>query len=139
MTLQEIIASGIPKDSDAIVVLQPREEKKAAAVSTHVSGYPYRTKADLAEELGISKSTVYERMKEIEGQIGKRYGSYAIIQDGQISMVNVLCFLDWMKYRRQLMDRNMAKYVPRYSARNVAEQMGWDMTTIRKFSKEMAV
>lgn len=137
MTLQEIIASGIPKDSDAIVVLQPREEKKAAAVSTHVSGYPYRTKADLAEELGISKSTVHVRAEEMEKS--GRYGAYAVIRDGNLVLINILSFLDWMKYRKQLMDRNMAKYVPRYSARNVAEQMGWDMTTIRKFSKEMAV
>lgn len=137
MTLQEIIASGIPKDSDAIVVLQPKEIQQPAAAGTSVTGFPYRKKGDLAEELGISKSTVYERMREIEGQIGKRYGPYAVIQDGQISMVNVLVFLDWMKYRRQLMDKNMAKYVPAFEARKVAEQMGWDMTRIREFPKEM--
>ena len=33
--------------------------------------------------------------------------------------------------------RNMAKYVPAFSARKVAEQMGWDMTTIREFPRGM--
>lgn len=137
MTLQEIIASGIPKDSDAIVVLQPREEARPAAASTHISGYPYRTKSDLADALGISKSTVSDRMKEIETVAGKRYGAYSVISDGNIVLINVLVFLDWLKYRRQLMDRNMAKYVPAFSARKVAEQMGWDMTTIREFPRGM--
>lgn len=137
MTLQEIIDAGIPQNSDAIVVLQPKEAPRPAAASTHVSGYPYRTKMAIAEELGISRSTVYERMREIEGEIGKRYGAYALIHDGNIVLVNVLVFLDWLKYRRQLMDKNMRKYVPEYSARKVAEAMGWDMTTIRDFPKEL--
>lgn len=137
MTLQEIIDAGIPQNSDAIVVLQPKEAPRPEAASTHVSGYPYRTKKDLATELGISKSTVYDRMREIEDQIGKRYGAYALINDGNIVLINVLVFLDWLKYRKQLLDRNMKKYVPPFSAKKVAEQMGWDMTKIQPFPKEM--
>lgn len=141
MTLQEIIDAGIPQDSDAIVVLQPKEQQwqRPAASEIHVTGYPYRTKTTLAAELGISRSTVYDRMREIEGQIGKRYGAYALIHDGNIVLVNVLVFLDWLKYRRQLTDKNMAKYVPAFSPKKVAEQMGWDMTKIREYPKEMVV
>lgn len=141
MTLKEIIDAGIPQDSDAIVVLQPKEQprQRPAASEVHMTGYPYRTKAALAEELGISRSTVYERMREIEEQIGKRYGAYSIIRDTNIVLVNVLVFLDWLKYRHRLMDRNMAKYVPSFSPKLVAEQMGWDMTKIREYPKEMVV
>lgn len=86
--------------------------------------YPYKTKTALAEALGISRSTVYDRMREIDGN--DRYGPYTVIHDGQIVLINTLAFLDWMKYRRQLMDKNLRKYVPEYNPKAIAAAMGWE-------------
>ena len=85
--------------------------------------FPYKTKAALAEALGISRSTVYQRAREIEGN--DRYGPYAVIHDGQIVLINAICFVDWLKYRRQLTDKNLSKYVPAFDPKAIAEGMGW--------------
>lgn len=86
--------------------------------------YPYRRKHELAEELGLSRTTVYERCKEIEDQ-WERYGDFAIIHDGNIVLVNVLAFLDFMRYRKSLLSKNTRKYVPAYEPDRIAEQLGW--------------
>ena len=87
--------------------------------------YPYRQKKDLAEELGLSRTTIYERCKEIEEEQWDRYGDYAVIRDGHITLINVLAFLDYLKYRDSLIDTNTRKFVPAYDPNKVAMQLGW--------------
>ena len=65
--------------------------------------YPYKSKSALANDLGISKSTVHIRAAELEQQ-KDRYGDLAVIRDGQIVLINSLAFLDWLRYRRELLD-----------------------------------
>lgn len=94
--------------------------------------YPYKCKKDLADLLGISKATIQQRIGEME--TSGRYDPYAVIRDGQIVMINVLCFIDWMRYRRLWQDENLRKYIPEYNAENVARAMGWkiDKVSLRK-------
>lgn len=93
---------------------------------------PYANKKELAEMLDISKATIQQRIGEMEAS--GRYDSYTVIRDGQILLVNILSFLDWMKYRRYLQDKNLKKYVPEYNPQKVAESMGWkiDRVNLRK-------
>ena len=72
-----------------------------------IRGYPYMKKEQLAKEFQISTGTVRTRLFEIENQIKNgRYNDYAIIRDGNIVLINVLVFIDYLTYRRQLLDRN---------------------------------
>ena len=94
--------------------------------------YPYKCKKDLADILGVSRSTVQQRIGEMEAS--GRYDAYCVIRDGQIVMVNILCFTDWMKYRRMWADKNLRKYIPEYSAEKVARSLGWkiDKVSLRR-------
>lgn len=93
---------------------------------------PYLCKRELAETLGISKATVQQRVGEMESC--GRYGPYAILRDGQILQINVLAFVDWLKYRRLWQDKNLKKYVPDFVPQKVAESMGWkiDKVSLRR-------
>jgi len=92
--------------------------------------YPYLKKEALAQQLGISKSTVHVRAIEMEEKARGRYGPYAVIRDGQVVLVNALALLDWMKYRRRLLDGRQAKHVPDYDPEKIARGMGWEVTQI---------
>jgi DNA-binding Lrp family transcriptional regulator len=93
---------------------------------------PYRRKRELADLLGISPATVQQRCGEME--TSGRYGPYAVIRDGQVLLINTLCFVDWMRYRRELIDTNLRKYVPPFDAEAVARSMGWkiDKVSLRR-------
>lgn len=97
-----------------------------------IRGYPYMQKQQLAEEFHISKSTVYLRMKEIQEEIKNgRYSDYAIIEDGNIVLVNVFVFIDYMKYRRQLKEKNARKYVPEFNPAEIRKISGWENKVVR--------
>lgn len=91
--------------------------------------YPYKSKSALANDLSISKSTVHIRAAELEQQ-KDRYGDLAVIRDGQIVLINALAFLDWLRYRRELLDPNMKKFVPPFDAEKLAKSMGWKISKI---------
>lgn len=98
-----------------------------------IRGYPYMPKQQLADEFHISKSTVYLRMKEIEAEIKNgRYSDYAIIDDGNIVLVNVLVFIDYMVYRRRLKEKNTRKYVPEFNPAEIKKVIGWEDKIIRE-------
>ena len=80
-----------------------------------IRGYPYMRKEQLTKEFQISAGTVRTRLFEIEDEIKTgRYNDYAIIRDGNIVLINVLVFIDYLTYRRQLLDRNARKYAPAF-------------------------
>lgn len=93
---------------------------------------PYLRKGELAEMMGVSRATIQQRIGEMEAS--GRYGPYAILRDGQIVQINVLCFIDWLRYRRFWTDKRLRKYIPEYNAENVAQAMGWkiDKVSLRR-------
>ena len=96
-----------------------------------MEGYPYKTKTAVAEALGISKSTVHVRAEEMAHS--GRYGDFCIIQDGNLVLINALCFLDWLRYRRELMDSNLKKRVPDFRPVEIATEMGWKVPTLKSW------
>ena len=83
-------------------------------------------KEGIAKEFHISKGTVVNRMREIEKEIELgRYGAHTLIQDGNIVLINVLVFLDFLTYRQRLLNKNLRKSVPEYRPDVVMREMGW--------------
>ncbi|MDD3416366.1 MAG: hypothetical protein PHY47_20580 [Lachnospiraceae bacterium] len=94
-----------------------------------IRSYPYMTAGKLADEFHLSPSTVYARLKEIEKEVeeGRYRGyDYTVIRDGKIVLINALVFIDYMTYRRQLLDHNARKYVPEFRPEKVVRCMGWN-------------
>lgn len=89
-----------------------------------ISGKPFITKAEAAEELNATEKTVRNRMNEIE-QLKERYGEYAIIRDGGIVMINYLVWIDYLHFRQMLRQKNAKKFVPPYDPAKVAHDLGW--------------
>ncbi len=84
---------------------------------------PYKTKKQMAEEFSLSPGTIQSRIKEIEQQ--PRYGKYAVLRDGRIVLVNYLAFIDWLRWRKFLTDKNAKKVVPDYDPQRIAMDIGW--------------
>lgn len=96
-----------------------------------IRGYPYMHKDQLAREFNISKATVHNRMQEIQKEVtAGRYNDYAIIQDGKLVLINVLVFVDYLKYRRMLQDKNARKSVPEFHPEKLVQIMGWSNRTV---------
>lgn len=95
---------------------------------------PYMNKQELSDAFSLSRSTIQHRVGEMEAS--GRYNDYCVIRDGQILMANVLCFADWMRYRRMWQDKNLRKYVPDYNAETVARSLGWsvDKVSLRRIA-----
>lgn len=96
-----------------------------------IRGYPYMKKETLAEEMHICKGTVVNRLREIENEImNGRYSDYAIIQDGNILLINVLVFIDFLTYRKRLLNKNLRKNVPPFRPDIIARDIGWNNRVI---------
>ena len=81
-----------------------------------IRGYPYMRKEQLTKEFQISAGTVRTRLFD---------NDYAIIRDGNIVLINVLVFIDYLTYRRQLLDRNARKYAPAFHPEKLVQMIGW--------------
>lgn len=68
----------------------------------------YQRYETLSKKYNVSKGTVRNRVNEILQNVGtgKRYTDAAVIEDGGIVFINELVWLDWMKYRKQLLSDN---------------------------------
>lgn len=78
------------------------------------------------QELDMSLGSVDKRIKEIKAEIEKgRYSDMAIIKDGGFCMVNYLVFIDYIKNRDRLTERNLRKNVPPYNPAKIAHELGW--------------
>ena len=92
-----------------------------------IRGYPYLKKDAIATEFDMCKNTVSNRVKEIEKEIkAGRYSDYAIIQDGNILLINLLVFIDYMTYRQRLQKKNLRKNVPAFRPDLIAREIGWN-------------
>ena len=85
----------------------------------------YLSLDSLAEEMGLNKQTIRNRVNEIRAEIGKRYKSLAVIDDGNIVLVNRFVFIDYMTNRRKLRDKNLRKHVEPFNAAEVASYLGF--------------
>ncbi len=91
---------------------------------TPMRASPYKTLDDLSDELGVSKQTIHARKSELE-QEKERYGEYAVIRDAGIVLINYLAWIDFLKYRQRLREKNARKHVPPYKPLEVAKALGW--------------
>lgn len=80
----------------------------------------FMSKAGICQAFGLCTRTVQGRLQEIRKQIPGRYSPYILIEDGNILLISVLAFLDWEKYRKSLLDKNMKKYVPPFRPEELA-------------------
>ena len=103
-----------------------------------IRGYPYRPKPQLADEFGISVGTVHNRLRGIEKEIKSgRYSDYALIKDGKLVLVNVLVFIDYLKYHQMLEDKNARKHTPPFRPDELVRMIGWNNRII-KIEEEQA-
>lgn len=84
---------------------------------------PYLTQMELCEEFGLGRKAVSSRLKEIRA-LKSRYGSRSIIDDGNIVLVFVPAFVDYMSNRRMLLDKNISKYVEPYRPGEIIQELG---------------
>lgn len=91
----------------------------------HMNISPYATKASICSKMGMSKTSLDRRLKEIRNEVNQgRYNEYAIIKDGGIVWINFLVLIDYMKNRQALLDSNAKKYVEPFDASKVAKSIG---------------
>lgn len=83
----------------------------------------FATRKALADEYGISERTVDNRMKEIEAE-RERYGKYAVLKEGYMKVVNYLVWVDYMKNRQALREKNLRKHVDAFDPEEVARAIG---------------
>lgn len=96
-----------------------------------IRGYPYRHKKQIAEEFSISMGTVDNRLREIEVEIKNgRYDNHAVIRDGKLVLINMIVFIDYLTYRRQLLDKNARKYTPEFRPEKIVRDIGWSNRTV---------
>ena len=94
-----------------------------------MTGNMIKTKRQLVEETGWSKRTVETRLAEIEAEQrpGGRYENcnYCVNHDGGLVSVNVLVWVDYLKYRKHLSQKNLRKNLPPYDPCKVAREYGF--------------
>lgn len=83
----------------------------------------YATRAQLAHDFKLSLGTVDTRIEEIERE-AERYGEYAVIRGDGLVRVNQLAFLDYLKNKKRLDERNLRKSVPAYDPVGIAKELG---------------
>lgn len=97
-------------------------------------GSPYLTRKQLMEELGYkSLASVNSLIRGIEGEIGKRYNRYAIAG----KRYNFYVVVDYLKYRDDLENPMVRKYLPPFSPQEIADICGFGKEIIKV--KEEAV
>ena len=93
------------------------------SVVIHVQNHTYLSVAGIAESYRQSKTTVGRILKEI--QESGRYKDYrVIINDDGDRLVNVLIYEDYLYYRTQLKNRNLARRLPPFDPAEVRRNWG---------------
>ena len=82
----------------------------------------YAKQKTLSEIFDVSRSTVVARVKEIREEVLNPQGRYDIyaLSGGK---VNTLIFLDWMTWRKYLLDPDMREKVPPIDMDRLAEML----------------
>ena len=93
------------------------------SVVVHVRGHTYLPVSGIAEVYRQSKSTVLRILREI--QESERYEGYrVIINDDGDRLVTVLVYEDYLYYRTQLKNRNLARRLPPFDPAEVRRNWG---------------
>lgn len=71
----------------------------------------YANKSEISRIFGVSPGTVYNKVRGIEAEIGRRYNRYAILDN----LVSIEVFADYMKYNKSLADKNLRKNMPDFN------------------------
>lgn len=75
----------------------------------------------VAGVFGDKRSMFYQKIHEIKEQIkAGRYNRYALVEEKGIK-VNFYVYYDYSVHRKQLADKNAAKYTPDFSPSEIAE------------------
>lgn len=84
--------------------------------------YPdFYTKKDMAKVLNCSTKTIDNYVSGLQEQIEQgRYSRYAVCG----RYISFYALMDYMKYRDQLSDKNMKKYVPPFNPAELQELCG---------------
>ena len=94
-----------------------------------MSGGTIKTKRQLVEDTGWSKRTIEKMFAEIEAEQrpGGRYQNYryCVNHTGGLVSVNELIWLDFLKYRKHLTQKNLRKNLPPYDPCQVAREYGF--------------
>ena len=91
----------------------------------------YRQQNEIAEEFSLTSKTVQSRLKELRS-MRDRYGDHAVIDQTNLVLVYRPAFVDFMRNREKLRDKNMAKYVPAYDPKKIIRELAmgeWDCPT----------
>lgn len=101
------------------------------------AGTAYMTIEQLSKYYGnVTKQTVRNRLKGLREEIGKRYKDDVIIEDDRIVLINRYAYLDYLKYRTRLKDKNARKYLEPYSPAKWAWASGNYQTPIKEENDE---
>ena len=83
----------------------------------------YLSVAECAKVYGYSKQTIYSLVKEMRDC--KRYkGVWTELNPQGDRLVNTLCLEDFLRYRSQLKEPNLAKSLPPYDPKEVRRPRG---------------
>lgn len=89
-------------------------------------GSPYISRGNLKEQFKMSLRAIDTRIQEIKEEIKQgRYGEFAYIKDGGFVLLNYLVWIDYLKYRERLKEKNLRKNVPPFDAKKIAQEIGW--------------
>lgn len=88
----------------------------------------YLTKKQLEEELNYSGQTINSLIKGIQEEIAKGRYHRCVIAGNRY---NLYAFLDYMTYKKQLVDKNMRKSVPAFDPVAIAEMCGFHTKVVR--------
>lgn len=94
-----------------------------------IRGHPYLTIQQIAKETDRTDRTVRNRIKGIKEQILLgRYSPYAYIEDE--GLVNWYAYVDFLKWRKQLEDKNLRKSVPDFNPAEIEMISGFKTKVI---------
>lgn len=77
----------------------------------------------LSKLTGLSKRTIQRRLDEIREE-NERYGDHAVIRDGNITLVNYAAFIDFLRFRGALKEKNARKLVPEFNPGLIKKMIG---------------
>lgn len=73
------------------------------------------------EVFGDCSTTFYQKVREIRRQIESgRYSQYALVEE-KGTKVNFYVYYDYSVHRKQLSDKNAAKYTPEFNPMEIAK------------------
>lgn len=91
--------------------------------SIQLSGAVYLPIKEVCNRYGLSKSTVYTILKEMESS-GRYKKHWTTLNDGGDRLINCLILEDFLRYRTELKHPNVSKLLPPYDANLVRKERG---------------